>query len=216
MKKVSKLFVVLAAICFATSTYAEELGLKMANLNLYSSSAKSKKSSSGGGGAAHKGMIVLQPDFNLGSHYAFNRYDYGYYYGYGYYGFVPGFTFNVDFGVHDYVSVGPFVGMGGRNGYMNIAVGARGVFHWWQLLDDKVGADLKSDKIDFYFPVHLGVMIDRWKGFYDAKGKQWHAGAIGGAGLGFRYYIVKQFGVNLEWGWMEMSWAKIGLTVNLN
>jgi hypothetical protein len=44
----------------------------------------------------------------------------------------------------------------------------------------------------------------------------WRVGGNGGGGLGFRYYFVKEFGVNLEWGWMEMSWMKFGLTVNLN
>ncbi len=210
MKQLTKLFAVVALVVLTSSAFAEQLGLKMAHLNSYA--AKSKKQSSGGGGAAHKGMVILQPDFNLGSHHGFGgRLGYR-----GYYSFVPGFTFNADFGVHDYVSVGPYVGFGGRSGYMHMAFGARGVFHWWQLLDDKVGADLKSDKIDFYLPIHLGVGIDRWKGYYWGNGsKEWRARFNGGGGLGFRYYFIDNLGVNLEWGWQEMSFAKIGLTIKV-
>lgn len=210
MKKLLVIIVLIVAMATINQTLAsEQLGIRLKSFEMLSSSKS--KSSTSGEGAAHKGMVILQPDFNLGSHGAFGSW----YWGGGGYGyvrssFVPGFTFNVDFGVHDYVSVGPYVGFGGRSGYMVMAVGARGVFHWWQLLDDKVKADLMSDKIDFYLPVHLGVIMDRFKPF------KWHAAFNGGGGLGFRYYFVKQFGVNLEWGWQEMSWAKVGLTVRLN
>lgn len=157
------------------------------------------KGDGGGDGAAHKGMVILQPDLNVGSNY-----------GRGYSTFIPGFTFNADFGVHDYVSVGPYAGFGVKNKFNFIGVGARGVFHWWQLLDDKVNADLKSDVIDFYLPVFLGVDLFTHKNYgSDVRFKS-------GAGLGFRYYFVEKFGVNLEWGWMEMSYAKIGVTIKIN
>ena len=174
------------------------------------SSTRDNDDKRSGSGAAHKGMIILQPDFNVGGHAGFGRYGY-HYYDQGI--FLPGFTFNVDFGVHDYVSLGPYIGFGGGNGFTQLAIGGRVVFHWWQLLDDKVAKDLKSDKIDFYLPVHFGVAMTRKN---TAKDDLWRAGGNGGGGLGFRYYFVKRFGVNLEWGWQEMSWAKIGLTVNLN
>jgi hypothetical protein len=45
MKKLMKLFTVLAIVMFTSNTFASELGLKMANLNLYAPAAKSKKSS---------------------------------------------------------------------------------------------------------------------------------------------------------------------------
>lgn len=204
MRKVHVLLAI-AVVLMTTgmANASENLGLNLGKFESFSTNA----TKASGDGAAHKGMVILQPDFNLGSHSGFGNWYWG---GYSRFGFVPGFTFNADFGVHDYVSVGPYVGFGGREGYMVMGVGARGVFHWWQLLDDKVNADLLSDKIDFYFPVHMGVIMDRFKPY------KWHAGFNAGSGLGFRYYFVDQFGVNLEWGWQEMSWAKFGLTVKLN
>jgi hypothetical protein len=207
MKRILVILALIVAMATVNQAYAsEQLGLKLKSFEMRSTSDRDDKSGSGDG-AAHKGMIILQPDFNIGSHGAFGGWFWD---GHTRSNFVPGFTFNIDFGVHDYVSVGPYVGFGGKDGYMVMAVGGRVVFHWWQLLDDKVNADLKSDKIDFYLPVHLGVIMDRF------KPNSWHSNFNGGGGLGFRYYFVKKFGVNLEWGWQEMSWAKIGLTVNLH
>lgn len=209
MRKVQAILAL--AVVMLTAGYASASGLGLNYEKFENFSTTATKAS--GDGAAHKGMVILQPDFNIGAHHGF----YGGIGAFGYYGFVPGFTFNVDFGVHDYVSVGPYIGFGGRSGYMDMAVGARAVFHWWQLLDDKVNADLLSDKIDFYFPVNIGIRMDRWKGYYwDKPGKEWRFRANGGAGLGIRYYFVEKFGVNFEWGYQEMSWAKFGLTVKLN
>ena len=209
MKRILVIFALIVAMSGLNQAIAsEQLGLQLKSFELYSP-AESQASGDGGDGAAHKGMIILQPDLNVGSHLGFGKWGKGYY-GVGV--FVPGFTFNVDFGVHDYVSVGPYIGFGGRNGFAHMAVGARGVFHWWQLMDDKVSGDLHSDKIDFYLPVHFGIAMSRHKSFDNV----WRVGGNGGGGLGFRYYFVKKFGMNVEWGWQEMSWLKFGLTVNLN
>lgn len=150
-------------------------------------------------GAAEKGNVILQPDFNLGATAPGLR-------GYGG-GFVPGFTFNAEYFVHDYASVGAYVGYGARHKVHNIAAGVRGNFHWWQLLDDKVDKDLKADKLDIYLPVHLGAFI-RTGYFKDTYFN-------GGSGLGVRYYFHEKIGVNAEFGYMEMSFAKIGITVKL-
>jgi hypothetical protein len=215
MKNVKKLFIVTAIVMFAFDSFSEELGLKLSNLQYKSSYVSAKKEKKTSGGAAHSGMVVLQADFNLGSHGTFGAW----YWGPGYpvrSNFVPGFTFNADFGVHDYASVGPYIGFGGRSGYFQMALGVRGVFHWWQLLDDKVASDLHSDKIDFYIPIHLGVMMDRFKiRPFPSASTSWHAAFNGGGGIGFRYYFVKQFGINMELGWQEMSYAKLGFTFQI-
>ncbi|MCB0513885.1 MAG: hypothetical protein KDC60_05600 [Bacteroidetes bacterium] len=202
MKNQMKLLMLAFAIVAFTFSANAELGLK------YSALAKEKKTAStSGSGAAAKGNFIIQADFNLGSTHPGLRTGgyWGGYYGYG--GFVPGFTLNLDYNVHDYASVGGYIGYGARHGLHHLAVGARGTFHWWQLLDDKVSADLKSDKIDFYMPVHLGV--------YMYMGGGTTARFNGGAGLGFRYYFVDNIGVNMEWGRQEMSWAKIGVQFKL-
>lgn len=192
----------LFALTIITFTYSAnaELGLNYAS---FAKGDKKSKSESSGGGAAAKGNFIIQADFNLGSTHPGSR-------GWGYYrggGFVPGFTLNLDYNVHDYASVGGFIGYGARYGLHHLAIGARGTFHWWQLLDDKVSADLKSDKIDFYMPVHLGV--------YMYMGGGTTARFNGGAGLGIRYYFVDNIGINMEFGRQEMSWAKLGFQFKL-
>ena len=166
-----------------------------------------KTKSESSGGAAAKGNFIIQADFNLGSTHPGSRKIAGWgFYGYG--GFVPGFTVNLDYNVHDYASVGAYVGYGVRHKLHHLAVGARGSFHWWQLLDDKVSKDLKSDKIDFYLPLYMGVHIGAG---YSAINTNFGMGS----GLGLRYYFTDKIGMNLEWGWMEMSVAKIGVQFKL-
>jgi hypothetical protein len=161
--------------------------------------------------SSEKGDFVIQPNLNLGGYGGFA----------GYSGFGIGATLNLDYAVHDYVSVGPWVGFTSRRqnlndySYSRIGFGARGVFHWWQLLDDKVQKDLKSDKIDFYLPVHLGyyfgtVRFDGEK-FNEFSGNGFNAGS----GLGIRYYFNEKIGLGFEWGWQEMSWSKLGVAIKL-
>lgn len=155
--------------------------------------------------AVEKGDIVIQPSLNLGN-YAFR----------GPGGNGVGATLNVDFAVHDYVSVGPFVGFnalrykvyGGKNSYSRIGFGARGVFHFWQLIDDNAAKDLKSDKIDFYLPLHLGYSV--YAGDVVENGD-----FAMGLGLGIRYYFNDKIGIEFEGGGMELSYAKLGVAIKL-
>ena len=48
MKKLVKLVLVLAVVMFTTNTFAEELGLKISNLNLAPAAKEKKKSSNAG------------------------------------------------------------------------------------------------------------------------------------------------------------------------
>ena len=152
--------------------------------------------------AIEKGDFILQPDLNLGSWGVA-----------GWSGFGFGATINGEYAVHDYASVGAYIGYSIRStsgaSFHRIGFGARGVFHFWNLIDNKVDKDLKSDKIDFYFPVHLGYHIYKFDGGYYWAGKSGQFRV--GAGLGIRYYFKDNFGVNFETGGMEMSWAKIGV-----
>lgn len=155
--------------------------------------------------AVEKGDLVIQPSLNLG----------GFAYAGGWGGFNVGTTVNVQYAVHDYVSVGGYFGFNANTGttkFRRIGFGATGTFHFWQLIDDKVDKDLKSDKVDFYFPVHLGYHLYRFGGSnsYLKKGV-----FRGGAGLGVRYYFNDKIGVAFETGGMEMSWAKIGVAIKL-
>lgn len=206
MKKSIKLSIVLLAIAFTTNSFSEELGLKMSNMNLYAAKSKSSKSSSGG---IEKGTIQIDASFNLGSHggFAGKRSAFGFY-GFGI-GFRPGFTLNVDFAVHPYASVGGYIGMDGRYKTFGIGVGARGVFHIYQLIADKANTKVDPGKLDFYFPLHIGGII------YTSKGGGTSGGFTMGGGLGVRYYFTDKFGIMAETGWLEMSVAKVGLSVKL-
>lgn len=155
--------------------------------------------------AVEKGDFVIQPTLNLGN-YSFNG---GYSGGRG-----IGITANFDYAVHEYVSVGGFVGfnsVGVRNSsfkYNRIGFGARGVFHFWQLIDNKTSKDLKSEKVDWYIPLHVGYNI--YTGDYADGGD-----VLYGLGMGIRYYFSPKFGIAFEFGGMELSPAKIGVAIKL-
>ncbi len=201
MKKLIKLFTVLAIVLCTSNTFASELGLKMSNLNLYAPAAKDKSSGSSGG--IEKGTMQLDVSFNLGAHTAFSGRK-----GYGYVGvgFVPGVTVNFDYAVHPYASVGGYFGFGGRYHVATIGVGVRGVFHIYQLISDKASTKVDPGKLDFYFPFHVGALIAI------PKGGGTFAGATAGGGLGVRYYFTNNVGIMTEVGWLEMSVCKIGFS----
>lgn len=160
--------------------------------------------------ASQKGNFVLTPSFNIGGHGLF---------GYTYVGsgFPFGVTLNGDINVHDYVSVGPWVGYNIRttSGWKDhtIGFGARGNFHFWQLIDDKVAKDLKSDKIDWYYTLALGGYINLFKFKNTDVGKTTNGGFLFGSSLGIRYYFNDHVGISFEYGWTELSWAKIGVPI---
>lgn len=200
MKNLVKSIVVLAVVLFTANAFASEVGLQMANLNMYAPAAKSKSSS---GAGIQKGTMQLDVSFNLGSHAGFG----GAFRGAGLgVGFVPGATINFDYAVHNYVSVGGYVGFGARRKVAQIGVGARAVFHIYQLIYEKAGTKVDPDALDFYFPFHAGAVIAASKG---GSG----AGASVGGGLGVRYYFTKNIGLMFETGWLELSVAKVGMAV---
>jgi hypothetical protein len=163
--------------------------------------------------ASQKGNFVLTPSLNIGGH--------GFFGGYTYYGsgFPFGVTLNADFSVHDYVSVGPWVAYNNRANknisYHTIGVGGRGNFHFWQLIDDKVAKDLKADKLDWFVTLSLGGYFNRFKwkdedpGF-TASNK---GGFAFGSSMGLRYYFNDRVGISFEYGYTELSWAKIGVPI---
>jgi hypothetical protein len=156
--------------------------------------------------AVEKGDFVIQPSLNLGN---FNIVGDSYSSGRG-----IGVTANFDYAVHNYISVGGFVGfnnVSNRNSnysYNRIGFGARGIFHFWQLIDDKAAKDLKSDKVDFYLPVHVGY------GIYSGNGLN-GGDVVAGLGIGIRYYFNEKFGIAFETGGMELSYAKLGVAIKL-
>lgn len=142
--------------------------------------------------AHQKGDINLSPGVNFGS------------YRYHGPGFGLGLAFYADFSPHDYASVGPYFSTFLGNGTA-IGFGARGNFHWWQLTDDKVSKDLKSDILDLYFSVYVG---GEFSNYYRNRGR-------GGAMLGMRWYFVDHVALMVELGGPPAGFTTIGVSFKL-
>jgi hypothetical protein len=122
-----------------------------------------------------------------------------------------GVMLNIDYAVHDYVSVGGYFGFTGNDNLRQFGAGARGVFHWWQLLDDRRPRDLKSDKVDFYLPFFVGSKDRSRLPMAQKFDPDWFPGI----GVGIRYYFNDKVGLAFEFGGMEMSTAKLGVSIKL-
>jgi hypothetical protein len=213
MRTIIKLLLLL--LLYPCVGYASELGSTTETV-MVRDSLKHKKPP--GDGASAKGKVVIQPALNFGHHLGFGKLNYG---GVNYgSGLVPGVTLNIDANVHDYVSVGVFYSAAFRNYktadvfYLGNAFGARIAFHWWQFIDDKSDSDLFSDKIDFDVHVHLGGYYVRYKDkTLDTKAAA--KGFNAGAGVAIRYYFIPHFGVAIEAGYEESSWAKLGFAIKI-
>lgn len=135
---------------------------------------------------------------------------YGYGLGYGlggYYAPITGqLNFQGEFGIHKYVGLGFTTGIGGRSGLgfgwseVNVPVGMIANFHFFQLIADKTGKDIHSDKLDVYAGLNVGTGIAAifWG---NGNGSAVRALAFGGFQAGARYYFTDKFGVNLEVGY---------------
>lgn len=169
-------------------------------------------------GASAKKNFVIQPTLNVGHHLGFKNLNYG---GTRYgTGLLLGLTLNLDYNVHDYVSVGVFYSFGQKNykdsnvSYLGNAFGARCAFHWWQFLSDKLGKELLAEKLDFDVHAHLGAYYTIFKDkTLNIKSKK--IGVNAGGGIALRYYFVEHFGVAIEAGYEEASWAKIGFAIKI-
>ena len=139
-------------------------------------------------------------------------------------GFIPGVTFNMDFLASPYFSIGGWFTFSGKQftkdsssvlfdlKYRSFGIGVRGVFHLYQLISEKGNAKLDADKFDVYLPLAIGGGF-RLKSKESSlpEYKKFKGGAIVGAGIGMTYYFVEHIGANLEAGYCEGSYAKIGL-----
>lgn len=226
MKKSLKLFALLAIVLFATNTYAEELGLKVANLNLYAPAAKGKSSSKGGGGKAFEGKGSKQISIGVGlSSYigafgkgGFARYGGGGYYG-GYYGafwYSGTLSVQAEFGVHDYVGVGLVTGLGGRaygggGGVLYVPVGILANFHFFQLIADKKGLSV-GDKLDVYAGLNFGTGLGA--NLYRGGGNSVSGIIFVGPQIGVKYFFNPKIGVYGEFGYGK-SVFEAGVSIKL-
>jgi len=150
------------------------------------------------------------------------------YYGYGYVGSRSGVTIpltaSLEYGINDYLSVGPYVGFAswGYTGYNNykyswtyISFGGRGSFHYVPLLNEVFETDLDESKYDFYITVLLGAELRHYKSndvyydnFYGNSTK-----IIFGPVAGFKYYFSNAFGVYFEGGRGAFGYGTLGVSL---
>ncbi len=125
--------------------------------------------------------------------------------------FTAQLNFQGEFGIHDYVGLGFTTGLGGGPGYnwgyyygsyrntgeLTVPVGFIANFHFYQLIADKTGKDIHSDKLDIYAGANIGGGI---AALFDGNGTHIIPIAFGGIHAGVRYYFTDHFGVNGEIG----------------
>jgi hypothetical protein len=152
---------------------------------------------------------------------------YNSYYGFGGYTPITGqLSVQGEFSVHEYVGVGFTAGIGGRagggisrfgfgyTGYspeFNIPIGVIANFHFYQLIADKVGKDIHSDKLDVYAGLNIGsgVAILPNSGSTDIA-----ALFFAGPQVGARYFFTPNMAANLEVGYGK-TWVNGGLTFKI-
>lgn len=129
---------------------------------------------------------------------------YGYHTGPGYSGFGLPLVLNVDIGIHDYVSLGPYFGVLFKDESSAIGFGGRGSFHFWQLIDQHVNGDLRGDIFDIYGSAYAGGEVS---GYYSDR---FRAGGI----LGARWFFSPNIALTVEFGG-PMSYFMAGMTFKL-
>jgi hypothetical protein len=147
------------------------------------------------------------------------------YYGYGFFGTrslsIPPFNAYYELGVHEYVTLGPFAGMGKwEYRYVNsdytwtfYHLGARGSFHLSNIINEVLGADIDENKIDFYISILSGLEIrnfssEAFPDLYDNTIRIF-IGPI----TGVRYYLGNNFAIYAEGGRGALGFLSFGVSL---
>jgi hypothetical protein len=147
------------------------------------------------------------------------------YYGYGFFGTrslsIPPLNAYYELGVHEYVTLGPFVGIG-RWDYRYINsdytwtfyhLGARGSFHLSNIINEVLDASIDEDKIDWYISVLSGVEI---RNFSSQAFPELYDNSIRiffGPITGVRYYLGNNFAVYAEGGRGALGVLSFGVSL---
>lgn len=163
--------------------------------------------------AYNQGDKIAQLGVSFGS--------YGYGFGYlGSRGFTLPVTASIEFGFHEYLSAGPYIGFASwRYDYTStdyrfttFAVGARGSFHYLPLINDALDLGLDESAWDFYVTLMLGIEAYSWNfdndipGFNRANDTNFAFNGV----VGFRYKFNRNWGVYFEGGRGAIGYATIG------
>ncbi len=161
-----------------------------------------------------KGDFLINPGISL----------LGYGYGYGYYGGYTGFpalSVSVEYNVTDNIAVGGYGGFSTRNykgvgRWTNLGIGARGVFHATEVLNDALSTSMDSEKWDIYGGLSLGYRSVSWSydnGYTDPY--NYGSGLDYGLFLGTRYMFNPNLGVYGELGRGAFGAITLGVTFKL-
>jgi hypothetical protein len=129
------------------------------------------------------------------------------------------FNLQMEWAVHNYVGLGFTTGFGGTgplrygyNGEFNMPIGFVANFHFYQLIDDKNGKDLHSDKLDIYGGLSVGSGFA--VAFYNNESARIVPLAWGGLHAGLRWYFTPRVALNVEAGFGK-NIANIGFSFKL-
>jgi hypothetical protein len=145
-------------------------------------------------------------------------------YGYGYLGNrgggIPLYA-SLEFGVHESISVGPYIGYasyGYDYGIYNyrwnfLSLGAKGSWHYLPLLNRELELNIDDDRFDFYLSLFLGYENRSYSGdtfgvSYGNEGRVVFAPV-----LGFKYLFTPNVGAFLELGRGTFGYATIGVSL---
>jgi hypothetical protein len=149
------------------------------------------------------------------------------YYGYGYIGSRTGISVPVTAAyekyIHDYVSVGGFIGYAGyryedvndqKYGWTFLSFGARGSYHFIHFLNEALDQDIDSEKFDFYISLML-IMESRSfsseSAFYDNYYDNEFNINIGPV-AGFRYIFTDNLSLYFEGGRGTFGYGTLGVS----
>ena len=151
---------------------------------------------------------------------SFGTYGYGYNY-YGSRSFTLPIAASLEFGFHEYLSAGPYIGFASwRYDYINnvdyrfssFAVGARGSFHYLPLINEALELGLDESAWDFYVTLMLGIEAYSWNfdndipGYDQANDTDFAFNAV----VGFRYKFNRNWGVYFEGGRGAIGYITVG------
>ncbi len=149
---------------------------------------------------------------------SFGTYGYGFTY-VGNRGFTLPLTASLEFGFHEYLSAGPYVGFASWRydfsttdyRFTTFTAGARGSFHYLPLINDALDLGLDESAWDFYVTLMLGIESYSWNYDNDFPGLNSNSTSFAFNGVvGFRYKFNKNWGVYFEGGRGAIGYATIG------
>ncbi|SDJ93027.1 hypothetical protein SAMN05421823_101451 [Catalinimonas alkaloidigena] len=140
-----------------------------------------------------KGDNILMAGVSIG------RYGYGYSWYYSNAALFLPLNAALELGVHEFISVGPYLAYARWYGWNYVSVGARGSAHLFPILNEYLDTDLDDTDIDVYVSVLLGLDFRPYYYTNDSNFRG-RAGIGGGSVVGARYQFNPNVGVYAEVG----------------